>query len=248
MAAHGDGDKGIWLTEFGFSTCGNGDRWCVSQQNQATYVRQSFEIASQWSYVKAALVYNLRNKGNDPSGREDQFGLLNRDFSPKPGWAGFKQAMNEAPGTGSNPNFAGGDDSSAGSGSGSSGTTGIGQTQAPQVAAPAVTVTAAGIAPVPLSCPTTATNCSGKITIETRPIRTSSHSRKRTVRLGGRNVKIKRGGSKVVKIAIPKRYRSLLRSLGKVRVRVTVETPRPVGTTRTRKSGLTLRTQKLAAH
>jgi hypothetical protein len=27
MAAHGDGDRGLWLTEFGFSTCGNGSKW-----------------------------------------------------------------------------------------------------------------------------------------------------------------------------------------------------------------------------
>jgi hypothetical protein len=249
MAAHGDGDKGIWLTEFGFSTCGSGDRWCVSQQNQARYIKESFEIASQWSYVKAALVYNLRNKGTDPTGREDQFGLLNRDFSPKPAWAAFKQAMGEAPGTGANPDY--GEDGSSPSGSGSrgsdSGADALGLTQAPQVAAPAVTVTAAGVAPVPLTCPTTATRCSGKITITTKRIRLSKRGPKKTVRLGARAVKIKGGGKKVVKIAIPRRYRKLLKSLRSVRVRVTVETVRTVGTARARKSGLTLRTAKLAA-
>lgn len=93
MTAHGDGDKGVWLTEFGFSTCGNGDRWCVSEQQQADYIKETFQIARRWPYVKAALVYNLRNKGSNPSGLEDQFGMLRRDFSPKPAWAAYHEAM-----------------------------------------------------------------------------------------------------------------------------------------------------------
>ena len=93
MSDHGDGAKGIWLTEFGFSTCGNGDRWCVSDADQAEYIKDSFRIARRWDYVKAALVYNLRNKGTSPSGLEDQFGMLHRDFSPKPAWAAYRQAM-----------------------------------------------------------------------------------------------------------------------------------------------------------
>lgn len=93
MSAHGDGDKGVWLTEFGFSTCGNGDRWCVNDQQQAEYIKDSFRIARGWDYVKSALVYNLRNKGSNPSGLEDQFGMLHRDFSPKPAWAAYREAM-----------------------------------------------------------------------------------------------------------------------------------------------------------
>ena len=97
MRDHGDGDKGVWLTEFGFSTCGRGDRWCVDEQQQAEYIKDSFRIARRWDFVKAALVYNLRNKGTDPTGREDQFGLLHRDFSPKPAWNAFREAMAEPP-------------------------------------------------------------------------------------------------------------------------------------------------------
>jgi len=96
MVANGDGAKGLWLTEFGWSTCAAGSSsWCVSESRQAQYINDSFRIARAdgWSYVKAMLVYNLRNKGTSATDREAQFGMLNRDFSAKPGWSGFRDAM-----------------------------------------------------------------------------------------------------------------------------------------------------------
>ncbi|MDQ3433263.1 MAG: DNRLRE domain-containing protein [Actinomycetota bacterium] len=96
MVANGDADKGLWLTEFGWSTCASGSSsWCVTESKQAEYVEDAFRIAREddWSYVKAMLVYNLRNKGTATTDREAQFGLLQRDFSPKPGWEGFRNAM-----------------------------------------------------------------------------------------------------------------------------------------------------------
>lgn len=96
MVANGDADKGLWLTEFGWSTCAAGSgSWCVSESKQSEYVDDAFRIARQdgWTYVKAMLVYNLRNKGTDATDRESQFGMLRRDFSAEPGWAGFRDAM-----------------------------------------------------------------------------------------------------------------------------------------------------------
>jgi hypothetical protein len=93
MAAHGDGHKQLWLTELGWSTCGDGDRWCVSEQQQADFVRDGIRIVRRWPFVRAAIVYNLRNKGSDPTDREHQFGLVRRDFSPKPGYAAFREAL-----------------------------------------------------------------------------------------------------------------------------------------------------------
>ena len=93
MEAHGDGEKGLWLTEFGFSTCGTGSTWCVTEDQQAEFINDSFRIAAGWNYVEAAIAYNLRNKGSDPQDRESQFGLVARDFTPKPGYRGFRAAM-----------------------------------------------------------------------------------------------------------------------------------------------------------
>jgi polysaccharide biosynthesis protein PslG len=95
LRAHGDGGKQLWLTEVGFSTCGDGDRWCVSEQQQAQYTKDTLRIARGWPFVKAAVIYNLRNKGSDPRGREDQFGLVHRDFTPKPAYAAFKEALSQ---------------------------------------------------------------------------------------------------------------------------------------------------------
>lgn len=236
MREHGDGAKGVWLTEFGFSTCGRGDRWCVGDQQQAEYIKDSFRIARRWDFVKAALVYNLRNKGSDPSGREDQFGMLHRDFSPKPAWNAFREAMAAAGGPPEEATDA-------------DGLTADSTTVAPQVAAPGpVAVSPRGIAPVPLSCPATASrSCAGTITVETKPVRQAKRKKKKRLRLGSRRVRIKPGAVKVVNIKIPARHRPLLKRLKTVRVRVTVSSTSQVGVARvpTRKAGLTLRTHRI---
>ncbi len=47
------------------------------------------------SYLAAGVdklfFYNLRNKGTNPAEREDNFGLVRRDFSPKPAWHAYKE-------------------------------------------------------------------------------------------------------------------------------------------------------------
>jgi hypothetical protein len=95
LAAHGDGDKGLWLTELGWSSClpGGTDAWCVSDAQQAQYVGDALRIAAGWPYVKAVVIYGLRNTGSDPNDRESQFGLVNQDFTLKPAYAAFQRAL-----------------------------------------------------------------------------------------------------------------------------------------------------------
>lgn len=102
MSSHGDGDKEIWLTELGSSTCIEPDRdsadykWCnVSPQEQAEYTLANYRIAADWDYVRAVITYNLRSKGDDPNDREHQFGLHTTDLTPKPAWHAFERAMRE---------------------------------------------------------------------------------------------------------------------------------------------------------
>ena len=93
MVAHGDADVGLWITEAGFSTCAAGSsRWCVTEAQQAEYTKDNYRIAAGWDYVESVLTYNLRNKGTD-SMRESQFGLVRRDFTDKPAWQAFKEAL-----------------------------------------------------------------------------------------------------------------------------------------------------------
>ena len=126
MVEKGDADKDLWLTEFGFSTCGTGSSVCVSPEKQAEYTKDSFRIAAGWSYVRGAFVYNMRNTSDAPNDRNAQFGLLNRDFSRKPAYEALKSALHEYYGPNAaaqaDPDAATGN-SGSGSGSGSRGST-----------------------------------------------------------------------------------------------------------------------------
>jgi hypothetical protein len=101
MAAYGDGDKPIYMTEIGWSStpaeCEVG-AWAgqkaagVSETEQATYLQQAYHCLAQprYSYVKAAMWFELYNVGttSDPL---DNYGLLDADFSPKPAFDAFEQ-------------------------------------------------------------------------------------------------------------------------------------------------------------
>jgi len=93
--AAGD-DKPLWLTEFGWTSCSGGG-WCVDQTRQASYTKKAYELLNGMSGIKAAVTYNLREKGTDPASFEDNFGLVNKDFSPKPAFTALKEALTAAP-------------------------------------------------------------------------------------------------------------------------------------------------------
>jgi hypothetical protein len=212
----------LWLTELGWPSC-QGMNWCVSQSKQALYTAKAVQVLEGISYVKAYTFYDLRNEGNDVSRMDDNFGIVDHDYNPKPvfaslkdAWKGTFPAADSAPGSGS------------GSGSGSSDPASPLTPIAPipVVATPSVTVTAAGVMPVPVSCPAGAQSCAGTVTIATRPIRTRKGGRKKTIRIGARNVRVRPGNTTIVKLSIPRRYRALMADMGRVRARVTVSPTR----------------------
>jgi polysaccharide biosynthesis protein PslG len=88
LAAHGDGDKPLWVTEIGWSTC-SGTSGCVTEATQAQYLNEFLHDAeTTWrSYVRAVFVYDLRDIAPSPAeDREAWFGLLRPDLSRKPAW------------------------------------------------------------------------------------------------------------------------------------------------------------------
>jgi hypothetical protein len=88
LAAHGDADKPLWVTEIGWSTCSGASR-CVTDAQQASYLYVFLRSAlTTWrSYVRAVFVYALRDAApNPPDNREAWFGLLRPDLSRKPAW------------------------------------------------------------------------------------------------------------------------------------------------------------------
>jgi polysaccharide biosynthesis protein PslG len=88
LAAHGDGDKPLWVTEIGWSTCA-GASGCVTEAEQARYLEEFLhDSLTTWrAYVRAVFVYDLRDiapsPADDPQG---WFGLLRPDLSRKPAW------------------------------------------------------------------------------------------------------------------------------------------------------------------
>ena len=90
MVAAGD-NKPIWFTEFGWSSATN-QSCTVDQQTQANYLTQAVQLASQDPYVQVALWYNFRQDywaAND-SDWDGGFGLISKDFTPKPAYYAFK--------------------------------------------------------------------------------------------------------------------------------------------------------------
>lgn len=93
MVAQGDRAP-VWITEMGWTTCTVGaDRWCVTAQQQASYVAAAATMATRWPWVRAFIAYNLRDKGTSPAGTEDNFGLVRRDYTPKPALAALRAAF-----------------------------------------------------------------------------------------------------------------------------------------------------------
>lgn len=106
MVDRGEGSEGLWLTELGFSTC-NADSRCVSSEGrQSDYSNGLIRKAAAMPYVRAVVLYNLRDKGTDRGDFESNYGLLYRDFRPKPGFTGFRQGVAAVAGTDSNPGGA----------------------------------------------------------------------------------------------------------------------------------------------
>jgi hypothetical protein len=81
----------LWVTEFGWTAC-HGAGWCVSEAQQARYIRSAFHVLERLDFVEAAILYNLRDKGTD-GGKESNWGVMRRDFSPKPAYAALSAAL-----------------------------------------------------------------------------------------------------------------------------------------------------------
>lgn len=102
MDAHGDGDKQVWITEFGFSTTtGTGG---VSEAQQAAYLERAYAYVDRLPWVHSAFWFAARNNpfAGDRDAYEDQFGLFAADWRLKPSY----QALREHASQGRNAGIA----------------------------------------------------------------------------------------------------------------------------------------------
>jgi len=95
MASHGDGDKPIWFTEFGWSSH-PGDtevNWLrgVSEATQAAYLTRTAELVGrQMPYVTRMYWFTDRDlPGGDVQNRN--YGLFRSDLSAKPALAALAE-------------------------------------------------------------------------------------------------------------------------------------------------------------
>lgn len=102
MIANGDSAKKIWITELGAPTCGPGNASAVDAQPftgndymtdaaQQTILAEVITDIKSASYIGAFFVYEIRDdNSNDPSTRENCFGIFHSDDSPKPAFSTIK--------------------------------------------------------------------------------------------------------------------------------------------------------------
>lgn len=82
MDRHGDGQKKIWITEFGAPT-GTGSG-AVSDQDQATALEQARQRVARWDWAGPLFYYELVDGGTDLNEIEQNFGVLRVDLTLKP--------------------------------------------------------------------------------------------------------------------------------------------------------------------
>lgn len=96
MRDNGDARAELWATEAGATTCAEGvDERCVDAATQARWIREYVELSREMPWLRSLFVYNLRDKGTDRQDVEQGFGLVRRDFNPKPAFESFRAAVAE---------------------------------------------------------------------------------------------------------------------------------------------------------
>ncbi|QMU20910.1 cellulase family glycosylhydrolase [Gordonia rubripertincta] len=81
MVAAGDGDKKIWMTEFGAPTGTATNSVSEAVQAQSIQIAVGAQYDAPW--LGPLFIYSLRDAGTDPNNLEHNFGLVRRDWSPK---------------------------------------------------------------------------------------------------------------------------------------------------------------------
>jgi hypothetical protein len=97
FAAHGDGDKHLWITEVGWTTCPTNPA-CATESEQAKNTARLFEmVRTDYPFVDAVFLYGYHDLNPGDGGDKEQwFGLIRRDGSFKPAWQTLKQITGAA--------------------------------------------------------------------------------------------------------------------------------------------------------
>ncbi|MBM2826051.1 MAG: hypothetical protein HW403_115 [Dehalococcoidia bacterium] len=97
MEEHGDGDKKLWLTEFGWASAQGtpppANEYAYARQNseeeQAKWLVNAFKIAQERGYVRAMFIWNLNFAPGADAGdviAKRAFSILRSDWGPRPAY------------------------------------------------------------------------------------------------------------------------------------------------------------------
>ncbi len=101
----------LWLTEYGAPTGGPGmtataanfqtasSEDHVSEALQATMATQAVQLSESSPSIAALFWYSYKDLGTDQTNREDFFGLVRADWTPKPAYTAFRNAVAALRGT-----------------------------------------------------------------------------------------------------------------------------------------------------
>ncbi len=102
MVAHGDGDKAIWLTQWGWNAQlpnwqGQASLWSgVSEPEQAQYTSAAIQrVASEWYWTGAMFLYTLQPNATSDSALWG-FSLLDQQGNPRPVYDALTSAIKDA--------------------------------------------------------------------------------------------------------------------------------------------------------
>jgi len=88
MVENGDFNKQIWGTEMGWPTHSGGNG--ISEIQQANYLSSAYDIWNQWSWTGPLIWYAYNDAGTDNNYSEDNFGMVDFNFNPKPALSAFE--------------------------------------------------------------------------------------------------------------------------------------------------------------
>jgi hypothetical protein len=91
MVANEDSAMPLWLTEYGQHIGTDTD--AVSEANQAAYITNAFTRAAALDYVDALFIHSHRDTGTDASDKEENYGLVEYDYTPKDAYAAYQAAV-----------------------------------------------------------------------------------------------------------------------------------------------------------
>lgn len=84
----------FWATEFGAPTGGTNDAAIVDEATQAKMIAEALRLWGSYPNTGPLFVYQGRDSNTSGNTtREEHYGLLRTDFSPKPALAAFKEAV-----------------------------------------------------------------------------------------------------------------------------------------------------------